>query len=341
MTHARYRTVDATALMASVTAMGDAPGTNLGPASAATYGWRWQRSVRWWKAVLGIEPPVTERDVLRLLAASMGQRYSSVRAVAVAVAHHHRVYYGTNPCADEVAEFLKGYALLYGTMPRPVDALRPDEFNAICAAAPDVLGDFVAARLILLLTASYGAALRAGETVRLAWPHLLADDDGYGIFVARSKTDPYGRGTVAAFDLPAGVELTLPDAVDRLHRAAAACGVTLDPSGPLAASTVDATRPIDKATYRQQLVAVVQAAGITRRINTHSAQRGKATEAAKAGATYVEVMQIGRWQSVNGAAGYVDDEAAFAADLQLDYPASGSSSNNAAMLLSNLDPSSM
>jgi integrase len=277
-----------------------------------------------------------------LLAAHEHHRWGTLRNVVAAIRRHHDARYGSDPCGTRVARFLTGHARLYGTAANPVDALRPDEARAIWSAAPDVLGPFPAARLRMMLMVAYGGWLRGGETVALLGGHLLGDGLGHAVFLERPEKS-MRCGVVVTLTWPDELGLDLVDTAAAYTASAAAAGITLRAAGPAFPSTADPSRPISLSTYQRDLVRVARAGGVTGRINTHSARRGGATEAAGAGWTVEEILAQGRWRRIGGAAPYVDAADDASADLALDYPSplASSSPSSPVMLVSNRSASSM
>lgn len=324
MTHPRFAGLDLEILRARAERLASDPTAGLLQSSVDGLDGQWRRICRWYEAH-GVALPLSEDDVLRLLVAHEGRSYSHLRSMRYAISRHHPVLYGTNPTkATCVEEFLRGYARLYGTRQNPVDALRPDEYRVIVATAPTVLGPFVAARLRGMLSVSYAGWLRGSETCGLGADALLGNGTGFGVLVGPSKGH---SSEFVLLELPAGTGTMVESELRRYFAAARSTGITFTKGGPLFPALGKETS-ISFDRYQEDLRAVAQAAGITRRIATHSPRRGGASACARdlpGDEALKEIMRRGRWRSVDVAMAYVEEWDGFAPELQLDYPSSSPS----------------
>ena len=337
--HPRYAGLDPKRLAAATAELAGDPCAGLDGNSRRSLEARWSRAVRWFDAHR-ITPPYSEQDVLRLLVAHEGLTYSHLRAMTYAI-KKMRDDDGPDPTAGEgVKRFIQGYARLYTRRQEPVDALRPGEFRAIIEAAPGIGGPFVADRLRCMLAVSYAGWLRGSETCALLGDDLVYNGVGYGALVGPSKGH---EQQFVPLKLPAGTGTTVAEELKRYVQAARKSGVALGPSAPLFPALGGDARPLSYDRYLEDLHKAAAAAGITRRIATHSPRRGAATECARAlpaDDALGEIMRRGRWESVDVAMAYVEEWDGFAAELQLDYPVSISSSPSATDQSSSNQPAS-
>lgn len=344
MSHPRYQSVDAARLAAQVTTKATNPTEGLAVSTAQTSLGRWAMIERWWSAH-DITYPLAEQDILRLLAAKEGRSHSYLASLVTTIVRHYPTAHGPAPSGQAVRRFLCGYAREYPTRATPVDALRPEEYCAIIAAAPGALEPFPAARLRMMLTVAYAAWLRGSEVVPVRVVDLRQNENGVLLLLPPFKHDPSYRKVLLA--LPRGTGTSVAAELTRYGEAASGAGLPLARHGPLFPPHGDPSRSIGYGTYRDDLRAAVAAAGIARRITTHSARRGGATECAKGPGTTDErleqLLKRGRWKHIGSALGYVADAERFDPEVQLDYPASSSavSPSSALTLVSKSSDSSM
>ena len=118
--------------------------------------------------------------------------------------------------------------------------------------------------------------LRRAEVVAIEWDDITEDQNGAGeLLIRRSKTDQSGRGYVVYLSLPTMVAL-------RRIRPEPAVGIIF---------------PYHPLTIARRIQAAARKAKLPGRFRGHSPRVGMAQDLVSAGASVVELQQVGRWRS--------------------------------------------
>ena len=132
--------------------------------------------------------------------------------------------------------------------------------------------------------------LRRSEAAALTWGDISAGDDGTGLmFIARSKTDQTGLGAVVGLT-PGGYAALIEYRNSRYPR-------RLPP---------DTASVFNLGAYSisRRVKQMATAAGLKGNFSGHSGRVGMAVRAARSGVSVSEVMNQGRWKSLNMVARY-------------------------------------
>ena len=198
----------------------------------------------------------------------------------------------------------------------------PVQSAALRKIAEACPSDAVGVRDRAMILLGFGAACRRSELVALDIADVVADERGAAVTIARSKTDQEGQGAVVAIH---GSD----DPVLDIRAALAAwltirrCHVETDENGqktererrgrvPLFCQLSKTGRPLGRKLSDYAVVRMIKGAASRAGLDPtgysgHSLRSGLATTAAGAGATLAEVMDQGRWRSVEMAKHYVRD----------------------------------
>jgi integrase len=230
------------------------------------------------------DPPIAP-EVVADYVESMGGKLSAntIETRLWAVAELHRSHFQPSPCRHRLVELaVKAVKRKYGARARQAGALGKAEVLETIAKLGTTRKDLRDKALILAASDSW---LRASELVQLRVRDISRQDDGSSVlFIARSKTDPYGegdyaylspRGSLAALEWIDCAGLGLDDPI-----------FTKSQSGglrtPLNPSTV--SRIFKKRFGRHD-------------VSSHSTRVGGVQDAFRLGCNLGSIMVAGRWRS--------------------------------------------
>jgi integrase len=230
------------------------------------------------------EPPVNPVVVAEYIE-SMGGKLSAntIETRLWAIAELHRSHFEPSPCRHRLVELaLKAVKRKYGARARQASALGKAEVL-------DVISKFGSSRKDLrdraLILAASDSWLRVSELVALRVRDIARQEDGSSVlFVARSKTDPYGEGDYAYLS-PRGSNAALAW-IDCAQLGLDDPVFTKSQRGglrtPLNAATV--SRIFKKRFGRSD-------------VSSHSTRVGGVQDAFRLGCNLGSIMVAGRWRS--------------------------------------------
>jgi integrase len=276
-----------------------------------------------WCARFGFEPVGADPQVVALHIADIADRLapSTIRLrLAAIVAAHRLLGLQLDPKHNAIA------AVLGGAM-RPDDPHRkrmakPIQSTALRRMAEACPADAVGVRDRAMILLGFGAACRRSELVALKISDVVLDERGAAVNFARSKTDQEGHGAVVAIhgsdDPVLDVRAALADWLAIRHRRREKDqGKPLPENlrtgqAPLFCGLAKNGQPLGRGLSDYAVVRAVKAAAVRAGLDPtgysgHSLRSGLATTAAASGATLAEIMDQGRWQSVEMAKHYVRD----------------------------------
>jgi len=276
-----------------------------------------------WCARFDFEPVGADPQVVAMHIAAIADRLApaTVRLrLSAIVAAHRMLGLQLDPKHHAIA------AVLAGVM-RPVDLpvkrqAKPIQSTALWKISEACPADAVGVRDRAMLLLGFGAACRRSELVALKIADVVLDERGAAVTISRSKTDQEGHGAVVAIhgsddpilDVRAALAAWL---ALRYRRRAKDQGKPLPEDlqtgkAPLFCQLAKNGQPISRRLSAYAVVRTIKAAAVRAGLDPtgysgHSLRSGLATTAAANGATLAEIMDQGRWQSVEMAKHYVRD----------------------------------
>ena len=272
----------------------------------ANYRSQWRRFVAWARAKGVRALPAAPAHVAAYLADRSereGHTPATLRAIAAALAHVHRVAGLDSPCAaPAVRHTLSGATRKAGRRQKQAAALTAEALACIQATAHKPRrgrGGHPESREtaykragvdVALISLMRDALLRVSEVAALTWADLGVEPDGTGrLLIRRSKTDPEGEGALVFLSAPTTERLTAVR-----HGAAPA----------------DRIFGLGRSQLAKRVKQAARAAGLGDGFSGHSPRVGMARDLARIGIELPSLMQAGRWRSPDMPALYIRNETA-------------------------------
>ena len=230
------------------------------------------------------EPPMSPSVIASYVDYLGGRlRPNTIRTRLWAISEFHRANFFPSPCHDRLVELaFMGVKRKFGAAVRQAPALCKQEVMTAISRLGSSRKDIRDRALLWLATDSW---CRASELVELRVRDIIPQPDGTSLlFIARSKTDQFGRGAFA-FLSAKGTK-----AVRDWVRAA-----ELDAGDPILTSSVPGARvkAIDTATVSQ----IMKKRTNRTDVSSHSTRVGGVHDALRIGCDLSSIMVAGRWVS--------------------------------------------
>ena len=249
----------------------------LAPSTRRLYGWLWAAWERYC-AVQDLTPfPATPEEVAVYIErrADAGDRLSTMENRAAAIGARHRDEGLPSPCRDHEFQLLfKGIARAQaGESPAQASGLTNKALERIEAALN--LNNPKHQVTVALCRVMRDGMLRRTEATEIRWEDITEGAAGAGeLLIRRSKTDQTGRGYVvflSAATMTALARIRPPDATGQVFH-------------------------VHPLTIARRIQAAARKAKLPGRFRGHSPRVGMAQDLAAAGASVVELQQVGRWK---------------------------------------------
>lgn len=288
-----------------------------------TYRSAW-RQFALWCVRFGFEPLGADPAVVALHLADVSESLApaSVRIrLAAIVAAHRLVGLQLDSKHLAIASVLGGVVREKNAAPtRQAKPVRTTVLERLAGACPRTA---VGVRDRAMLLIGFGAACRRSELVELRIGDIRIEERGVVVSIRRSKTDQTGEGAVVAIhgsldpttDVRAAIEAWLALRGRSSH---AKQGVPLTDDerkgeAHLFCALSKTGRPLGRKLSDYAVVRMIKEAASRAGIDPegysgHSLRSGLATTASAEGASLAEIMDQGRWRSVDMAKRYVRDE---------------------------------
>jgi integrase len=229
-------------------------------------------------------PPISP-EVVAEYVESLGGKLSAntIETRLWAIAELHRSHFQPSPCRHRFVELaLKAVKRKYGARSRQAAAIgKAEVFEAVNGIGNSRKG----LRDKALILAASDSWLRASELVALRVRDLSRQDDGSSIlFIARSKTDPYGEGDYAYLS-PRGSEAVLAW-VD-------CAGLGIDDPIFTKSQVGGLRTPLNPATVSR----IFKKRFGRNDVSSHSTRVGGVQDAFRLGCNLGSIMVAGRWRS--------------------------------------------
>ena len=276
-----------------------------------------------WCARFGFEPLGADPQVVALHIAAIADRLApaTIRLRLSAIVAAHRLLDLQLDPKHRVIAAVTGGAMRQTGRPgkRLATPVQSAALRKIAEACPS---DAVGVRDRAMILLGFGAACRRSELVALDIADVVADERGAAVTFVRSKTDQEGQGAVVAIhgsddpalDIRAALAAWLT--IRRRHMETDENGQKTERERrgrvPLFCQLSKTGRPLGRKLSDYAVVRMIKGAASRAGLDPtgysgHSLRSGLATTAAGAGATLAEVMDQGRWRSVEMAKHYVRD----------------------------------
>ena len=235
--------------------------------------------------------PATPDEVAGYLEgrAHAGDRLTTLLTRLAAIGARHREEGLPSPCRD------RDLRLLLQGISRAQAADTPAQVSGLTSAG---IGRIEAAlgmknprhqRTVAMCRVMRDAMLRRSEVVALTWDCITEGQDGAGeLLIRRSKTDQAGRGFVAYLSQPT------MEALSRIRPDSAEGRIF----------------PYHPLTIARRIQAAARKAKLPGRFRGHSPRVGMTQDLVAAGASVVELQQVGRWRSPHMPAYYARNQEA-------------------------------
>ena len=225
---------------------------------------------------------------------SEGYKPRSMKSYSTAINAYHRALGLPAPVTPSIRRVLQGLMNKYGSGLTQARGLRAEHLRAFRAAPvrPYWYQSMEQARQIkmvdiALISLMRGALLRRSEAAALLWSDIEESPDGTGLVtVRRSKTDPFGEGAVLWVS-----QETMKD-LSSIRGSA----------GP-----DDSVFGLARNTIHERIKKAMKWAGFGSGFGGHSPRRGMAQDMLNAGASAAELMEAGRWKTLEMALQYALD----------------------------------
>ena len=222
---------------------------------------------------------------------SEGYNPRSMRSYSSAINAYHRALGLPEPVTPSLRRVLQGLMNKYGASLKQARGLTAEHLKALRAAPvrpqPNMSMEEAQQRKmvdIAIISLMRDALLRRSEAAALFWTDIEEVPDGIGLVtVRRSKTDPYGEGAVLPFSRKTMNDLK---------------GIR-GSAGP-----DDSVFGFTQQSIHNRIRAAMKAAGFGNAFGGHSPRRGMAQDLLNAGATPQELMEAGRWKTLERALDY-------------------------------------
>ena len=276
-----------------------------------------------WCARFDFVPVGADPQVVALYIADIADRLApaTIRLrLSAIVAAHRLLGLQLDPKHNAIAAVLAG--AMRPTDPHSKRLAKPIQSSALRRISEACPTDAVGVRDRAMLLLGFGAACRRSELVALTISDVVLDERGAAVTFRRSKTDQEGEGAVVAIHGSDDPVLDVRAALAawlalRYRRRAKEHGNPLPEdlrtgSAPLFCQLAKNGQPIGRPLSDYAVVRMIKAAAVRAGLDPtgysgHSLRSGLATTAAGAGATLAEIMDQGRWKSVEMAKHYVRD----------------------------------
>jgi len=279
---------------------------SLSAATRRAYAADWDDFAAWCTvAGWGALPAAPAAVAAYLAALAPSHAASTIRRRLVAIGQAHRLA-GQEwvPGHPAIRATLRGILRAHGAPARQASALTTADIRRLLATCDDGLTGLRDRALLLL---GYAGALRRAELVAVEREHLRFTIEGLRLLIPRSKGDQEGQG--AEIGIPRGARrASCPVRAMEDWLAASNCAF-----GPVFRridiwGVID-SRALHPDAVRQILRRRAEAAGFLvtagQRISPHSLRAGFVTEAYKAGARDVQIMEHTRHRDLRTMRGYV------------------------------------
>lgn len=240
-------------------------------------------------------PATPETVVLYLTALARTSKPSTLaRRLSAITRFHHAAGFPSPARAPEVRTVLSGIRRSKGTAS---NRKKPMTGSMVVRAVANLGDDLIGLRNRALLLITYAGALRRSEAVALRWEHIAFSPDGVTLTIARSKTDPTGKGSAVGIPFGSSPE-TCP--VRALETWKAASQQTGGPVFPVIgrAGKIFGDALSDRAVARLVKQSVAGLGLDPAAFSGHSLRAGLATTAAANGAEERKIMDQTRHRSV-------------------------------------------
>ncbi|CUW41865.1 putative integrase (plasmid) [Magnetospirillum sp. XM-1] len=277
-----------------------------------------------WCARFGFEPLGADPAIVALHLSDISKRLavSTVQLRLAAIISAHRLLgLQLDGRHHAIASVLGGAIREKGKAPtRQAKPVRTSVLHRLAAACPDT---HVGIRDRAMLLLGFGAACRRSELVALRINDVRLEERGAIVTIRRSKTDQAGEGAVVAIhgsdDPIDDVRVALAEWLAIRGRSThARRGVPLSDDerageAHLFCALSKTGRPLGRKLSDYAVVRMIKEAALRANIDPegysgHSLRSGLATSASADGASLAEIMDQGRWRSVDMAKRYVRDE---------------------------------
>jgi integrase len=237
------------------------------------------------------QPPISPSVVAAYVDSLSGRvRASTIETRLWAIAELHKSRFLPSPCQHELVKLaLKAVKRAHGSATRQAAPLGKRDIRRALQRLGNTRRDLRDRALLLVASDTW---CRSAELVAFRVRDVLPQADGSGLlFIARSKTDPDGRGAYAYLSPPGlaavrhWVEVAGLAADDPLFMSSLA----RDPKRPLDPATV--SRIFKERTGRQD-------------VSAHSTRVGGVHDALQLGCDLASIMIAGRWTSAEMPAQY-------------------------------------
>lgn len=237
------------------------------------------------------EPPIPPSVVAAYVDSLSGHiRASTIETRLWAIAEMHKSRFLPSPCQHELVKLaVKAVKRQHGSATRQAAPLGKLEIRRAVQRLGNSRRDIRDRALLLVASDTW---CRSAELVALKVRDLLPQADGSGLlFIARSKTDPDGRGAYAYLS---------PQGLAAARQWIEVTGLRRD--DPLFMSSLqgDPKRPLDSATVSR----IFKARTGRKDVSAHSTRVGGVHDALRLGCDLASIMIAGRWTSAEMPAQY-------------------------------------
>jgi integrase len=225
-----------------------------------------------------------------------------------ALSHWHREHHLPDPTqALSIRKLLQGVKREHGRPKQKAKALRPEHLHTLIAHLKSDENKLRAARDSALLQVAYFGAFRRSELVAIQVDHLKFEPEGLLILIPKSKTDQMGTGKVKA--LPYGKTESLLCPIRAVKSWLEISKITegflfraINRWGQIQnqALTPDSINLMMKSLGKKCQFDFIDV------LSSHSARRGFATSAARAGATFESIKRQGGWNNDSTVREYIE-----------------------------------
>ncbi|MYH34942.1 MAG: tyrosine-type recombinase/integrase [Gammaproteobacteria bacterium] len=232
---------------------------------------------------------VTIANYLAFLEKS-GKAVATARLALAAIRFRARRNGSSRPDGPITASTLEGYGRNNPYLGRgQAQGIEWEQADAMVSLAASQ-GSLAGLRDAALIAVMSDCLLRISEAAAITLSRIRSEKDGTGrLLIAKSKTDPMGRGTI--LHLRAWTMRRIAAWTD-------AANISLGPLfRPVRKGGIVATAALSSGSVRAIIQKWASAAGVTGRVSGHSLRVGSAQSLVSAGATLPELQQAGRWLS--------------------------------------------
>ncbi len=273
------------------------------PNTQAAYESDWRDFTGWCFAHrLPACPAAPETAALYITALARTSKPSTIGRRLSAISRFHRAAGFPSPtAAPEVRTVLSGIRRQKGTAP---NRKKPMTGTMVVRAVANLGDGLIGLRNRALLLITYAGALRRSEAVALRWENIDFGPEGVTLTIARSKTDPTGKGSAVGIPFGSSPE-TCP--VRALETWKAASQQTGGPVFPVIgrAGKIFGEALSDRAVARLVKQSVAGLGLDPAAYSGHSLRAGLATTAAANGAAERKIMDQTRHRSVATLRSYI------------------------------------